>query len=133
MSQPLIDILNEALKIEYTVIVHYPRLASMVSDEEVRKLVNTLGAASVQHADLVAAAISRLGGTPNWAFEPWSFDGLVGLFETQLDRETAARRLHAEAAGLVDVGSLRAEFLEMAAEEESHIKMVKEIIARLSA
>ena len=54
--------LNKALTLEYTLIVHYPRLASMIKDADTRELVNELGSASIKHADVVADAIVRLGG-----------------------------------------------------------------------
>ena len=63
------DILNKALTLEYTLIVHYPRIASMIKEQETRKLVNELGRASVKHADVVANAIIKLGGHPEWSFE----------------------------------------------------------------
>ena len=61
-SSKLIELLNQALHIEYSMILHYPRLASSIEDEETKKLVLELGLASTTHADVVARAIRELGG-----------------------------------------------------------------------
>jgi rubrerythrin len=65
------SVLNRALTLEYTLIIHYPRLAAMIPDEATRKLASELGSASIKHADIVANAIIRLGGKPDWSFEPF--------------------------------------------------------------
>src|SRR3989304_9998521 len=104
----------------------------MVHDKKTKALGNALGSASVRHADVVARAIMRLGGTPSWTFEPFSFDdSLAGIFQRQLEKEETARRLHRETAVLAPDPSLRTEFEQLAREEESHIRTVKEILKRL--
>ena len=61
-SSKLIELLNQALRVEYSIILYSPRLASSIEDEEIRKLVLELGHASTTHADVVARAIRELGG-----------------------------------------------------------------------
>jgi len=125
-------ILNKALTLEYTLIVHYPRIASMIKDQETRNLANELGRASVKHADVVANAIIRLGGQPEWSFEFFPEQGdLVAIFETQLEKEKLALDLHHQSAALVTIAGLREQFEEIAKEEESHIKTVEKILRRL--
>lgn len=131
--EQLLSILNKALTLEYTLIVHYPRLASMVKDADTRKLVNELGSASIKHADVVADAIIRLGGKPSWSFDAFpSQVDLVDIFQTQLGKEKTARDLHKQSAYMVSVSELKDRFEEIAGEEESHIEIVENILKRLT-
>ncbi len=126
------SVLNRALTLEYTLIIHYPRLAAMIPDETTRKLASELGSASIKHADIVANAIIRLGGKPDWSFEPFPEKvDLVSIFQTQLGKEKTALELHRQNAYLVTDSALREKFEDIAKEEESHIKMVQSILARL--
>ena len=68
------SVLNRALILEYTLIVHYPRLAAMIPNEAIRKLVSELGSASIKHA------IIRLGGKPDWSLEPVPREGGSGEY-----------------------------------------------------
>lgn len=132
-TEQLLLILNKSLTLEYTLIVHYPRLASMVKNADTRKLVNKLGSASIKHADVVANVIIRLGGKPGWSFDAFpSQVDLVDIFQTQLDKEKTARDLHKQSAYMVSVSELRNKFAEIAREEESHIKIVENILKRLT-
>ena len=127
----VVQLLNQALRLEYSLIIHYPRLASVLRDAETKELALQLGSASIKHADVVANTIQQLGGTPDWSFEPFPEDtDLVRIFQTQLEKEKLARRLHRQSAGLVP-GSLRDQLAELAGEEESHIKIVEDILSRL--
>ena len=126
------SVLNRALTLEYTLIIHYPRLAAMIPDEATRKLASELGSASIKHADVVANAIIRLGGKPDWSFEPFPAKvDLVDIFQTQLGKEKTALELHRQSAYLVADSALREKFEDIAKEEESHIKMVQDILERL--
>lgn len=131
-SIQLIKLLNTALKIEYSLIVHYPRLASDIKDDETRKLVLELGTASVSHADIVARAITKLGGNPVWTFAPPPDNpDIVHIFQNQLKKEEEVYKLHHEAAGLISPGTLAAAFESIAADEKRHIEMVKRILQKL--
>jgi rubrerythrin len=126
------SVLNRALTLEYTLIVHYPRLAAMIPDETTRKLVSELGSASIKHADIVASAIIRLGGKPNWSFESFPAEvDLVSIFRTQLGKEKTALELHRQTAYLVADSALKEKFEGIAKEEEFHIKTVQSILERL--
>ena len=48
------EFLNQILKLEYSLIIYYPRLASSISDPEIKDLVLKLGKYSIRHADIVA-------------------------------------------------------------------------------
>ena len=124
--------LSRALTLEYTIIIHHPRIAAMIPDETTRRLAAELGSASIRHADIVASAIIRLGGKPKWSFEPFPAEvNLVSIFQTQLGKEKAALDLHRRCAYLVTDSALGEKFLAIAKEEQSHIKIVEDILKRL--
>lgn len=131
-STQIIDRLNQSLQLEYSLIVHYPRVASLIEDEETRNLTLKLGSDSIKHADTVANAINNIGGTPNWSFElfPEWLD-IVEIFQKQLEKEKLALQLHRQSVNLVHDSSLKTKFSELAKSEELHIKTVEEILSRL--
>jgi bacterioferritin len=132
-EKTIVELLNEALKLEYGLIVHYPRIASRVQNHQAKELLEQLGIASVRHADAVAGAVSSLGGTPNWSFEQINHDlDMMTLLQIQLGKEKKALDLHQKAAGMVADGTLRSEFRRMAAEELNHIQTVERLIRLLS-
>jgi bacterioferritin len=132
ISPEILDLLNKALQLEYTLIIHYPRLANSIKDSETRKLVQNLGTASVHHADVVADAITQLGGTPDWSFTPFPDDyELVHIFQIQLQKEKQALQLHQQAADLVPPGPLVDSIKALANEEKTHISIVERVISKL--
>jgi len=131
-SESLMDRLNRALRLEYSLIVHYPRLANSIKDAETRKLVLELGSASIHHADVVANTITQLGGEPDWSLEFYPEDmDMVEIFQTQLEKEKLALQLHRESADMVPSSSLAKELSALANEEEQHIQTVNRILSRL--
>lgn len=131
-NKELVELLNEALRLEYTFIVYYPRLAAGIEDAETKNLVHQLGTASVHHADVVAEAITQLGGNPDWSFVPFPDDKeLLPLFQMQLQKEQRALELHHKAAELVPAEALSESIESLAKEEQAHISTVEKIIARL--
>jgi rubrerythrin len=131
-SNKLMGLLNQALRLEYSLIVHYPRLANTIKDEETRKLVLELGSASIRHADVVANTITQLGGEPDWSIELYPEDmETVEIFQTQLEKEKLALKLHRESADLVPSSSLQVKLSNLAREEEQHIQIVNRILSRL--
>ncbi|MFH1219389.1 MAG: ferritin-like domain-containing protein [Candidatus Eisenbacteria bacterium] len=129
-----LNLLNRALHLEYSMIVHYPRLANSVGDEDTRRLINELGSASIAHADAVADVIKALGGRPDWSFEPFpSGKDLVTIMRTQLGNEKRALEFHHQAAEATEDASISARFIAMAREEEDHIRTVEKILRNLSA
>ncbi len=131
-SNKLMGLLNQALRLEYSLIVHYPRLASTIKDEETRKLVLELGSASIRHADIVANTITQLGGEPDWSIELYPEDmETVEIFQTQLEKEKLALKMHRESGDLVPSSSLQVKLSNLAREEEQHIQIVNRILSRL--
>jgi bacterioferritin len=131
-SPELLDLLNQTLELEYTLIIHYPRIASAIQDKEAKQLAQSLGSASIGHADTVAHAIIKLGGTPHWSFGsfPTEMD-LKKIFQGQLEKEKLALKLHQRIVGLITDSSMRDKFIGMTKDEESHIKTVEQILTRL--
>ena len=131
-SSQITDLLNQALKLEYSIIIHMPRIASTIEDEKTKEMANILGSASIKHADTVAQAITTLGGNPEWAFEsaPTGKD-MVEVFKKQLDKEKLALQLHKESASLIQDKTLKLKFEQLARDEEWHIKIVDDILSRL--
>ena len=132
-SPELLNLLEQTLELEYTLIIHYPRIASAIRDNETKQLAVSLGTASIGHADIVAHAIIKLGGTPHWSFGsfPTQMD-LTKIFQGQLEKEKLALKLHQQIIGLTTDSSLRDKFSGMAKEEESHVKTVEKILSRLT-
>ena len=129
----LVDLLNQALRIEYTLIIHYPRIANLIRDEETRKLANELGAASIYHADVVSNIITKLGGKPDWSFELFPEGvGIKKIFQNQLARERLALQLHRGSAELMSSSPHSGALSNLAREEEQHIKIVEQILSKLN-
>jgi bacterioferritin len=128
----LLDLLNQTLELEYTLIIHYPRIASAIQDAEAKQLAQSLGTASVVHFDTVTNAITKLGGVPRWSFEPFPDElDLKKIFQIQLEKEKLALKLHRQIAGMCTDFSLRDKFSELSKEEGLHIQTVEKIISRL--
>ena len=94
----ILDTLNESLKLEYSLIIHYPLINRAIKDPDIKQMVNILGVVSIKHADTVADAITALGGTPQWDFEPAPDEiDLKKIFYPQLEKEKLALKLHSAA------------------------------------
>jgi bacterioferritin (cytochrome b1) len=129
----ILDILNRALRLEYSLIIHYPRINMAIHDKDLKNMVKTLGVMSIKHADVVADAITSLGGTPEWSFEPAPEEiDLKSIFQIQLGKEKLALQLHSECSKLFSDMSLKTQFETLAMQEEGHIKIVEDILSRLN-
>lgn len=130
----LLKRLNQALRVEYSLIIHYPYIASLLRHEEVKKLATGLGAASIHHADVVATLISKLGGEPEWSFEPFPEESdTVKIFRIQLAKERLALQLHKGSAEMSPASSYRKVLSALAEEEEQHIQVVERILSILNS
>ena len=131
-NEKIINLLNVVLKLEYTIIIHLPRISGAFHDREIRDKVLHLSSASVKDADEVAGAIEKLGGKPEWEFEPFPDDGdLVKMFEIQVAKEQEAHRLHLECARLAPGQVLKEQFRKMAKDEDWHTEIAGEVLAYL--
>ena len=128
----LVKRLNQALHIEYTLIIHYPYIAGSIHNEEARNLTIELGVASIHHADVIATMINELGGTPHWSFEalPREID-LTSFFLNQISREKRAMDLHRGSAALAAASPYGRVLAALADEEALHIKNAERIVLLL--
>jgi bacterioferritin len=126
-------LLNEALRLEYSIIIHFPRMVNMVRDARLKKYISVLGNDSVGHADAVAAAIRQMGGNPNWSFEaPPDGQDMRQIMETQLEKEHQAEKLHRKVGDLMLDPELRQRFYGMSEDEKHHAELAKKILEMLN-
>jgi len=127
------ELLSRALEVEYQIIVHSPQVARMMPEKELSVKVEQLGLDSVRHADVVAATISKLGGVPPFPrFEPLpEILDVKWFFQKQLELEHTALDLHRRASEIVGE-ELAPSLQRLAADERWHIKVVEDIISRLT-
>ena len=130
----LVKRLNQALRVEYSLIIHYPYIANLIRDRTVKTLATELGGASIHHADVVASIITRMGGKPEWAFDhfPEGAD-IQKIFRVQLSKEQAALQLHKGSAEMFRAGEHSEALIELATEEEQHIQVVEQILSLLAS
>jgi len=131
----IIDVLNRGLQAECSLIYHYPRIISLLRNKKAKKALDRLVSESLEHADMIAAAVRQLGGEPvYYAMGP--FPAHLELAEglrLQLEEERLALQLHREAAGLFPPSnSLRKTFSAIAKAEEYHILAIEGVLSRLS-
>ena len=126
----VLDALNEALRLEYSMIIHYPLISKSIYDDDIREMVKILGTVSIKHADTLANAITVMGGKPAWEFDeaPTDMD-LNKIFLKQLDKEHLAFRLHSDSASKMTDRDLRTKFQAIANDEQDHIRLVENILA----
>lgn len=128
----IVDLLNQALKLEYSVIIHIPRIASSITDKKTREMTLILGNTAIKHADIVASTISALGGNPEWVFEPAPVEqDTVEMFQKQLDKEKMALQLHRDSVSLIQDRNLKLTFDQLARDHEGHIQIINNILERL--
>ncbi len=133
-SLQIVDLLNQALKLEYSVIIHIPRIASSITDEKTREMAIVLGVTTIKHADVVARTISALGGSPEWVFEsaPPVGEDIVEIFQKQIDNEKLALQLHQDSASLIQDRNLRLKFNQLSRDHERNIETINTILEGLS-
>ena len=129
----LIDLLNQILCLEYSIIVHFPSISGAFPDREMSDKMLFLSTASIKHANGVAEAIEKLGGKPEWSFEPFPDGDLVKVFEFQVEKERQAHDMHMKCAAMAEESYLRKQFATFAKDEEYHEKVAQEVLDYLRA
>ena len=128
----VIELLNRALNVEYSMIAYYPRIADSIDDAETKETILKLGMDSTRHADIVTNAVRELGGEPSWTLEPFpESESQTQLFRIQLDREKLASVIYEEVAGMAKSPVLRDKVNQLITEEKGHILLVEAILNRL--
>ncbi len=133
-TQPaVLELLNQALRLEYSIIIHYPRLMNMARDARLKKKISVLGTDSIGHADAVASAVRELGGVPQWSFEaPPDGQDMRRVMEAQLEKEHLAEALHRKVADMMLDPEMRSRFYQMSADEKRHAELVEQILAGMN-
>ena len=70
-SLEVVNLMNKALKLGPSSVVHHPRVASQLKDAEARKLAPKLGDDPMGYMDIVSSAGQGLDGKPVWAYDPF--------------------------------------------------------------
>ncbi len=131
-SAELLDLLNQALRLEYSLVVNYPRLARKMADKAIRETVDAMASASLVRAGRIAAVLSRLGEYPVWTFDAVADEmELNDLFLRYKGLEDRSTKVQKRCAELTQDQGLRSEFLQLAAENQERLRAL-ERIARLS-
>jgi rubrerythrin len=127
-SAELLDALNQALRLEYSLVVSYPRLAKKLADNTIRETVDALARASLVRAGRIAALLGLMGESPLWTFEAvtdeMEVNDLFLRYQGLEDRSTKMQRRCAELA--LDEG-LKSEFLNLADENQAHARELEKI------
>ena len=128
----LIGLLNQILQIEYSFMIHYPRLARALRSEEARSILEELGRDSTRHGNVVSGIIEELGGKAEWSFEP-APDGtdMAAVLRKQLEKEELASQLHQQCVELSSSLSHREKLNALVKDEKWHMKAVETAISKL--
>ena len=131
-SPEAVELLNQALHLEYTSVLYYPRIAFLIQDEEIAKLALGLGESSINHVDKVARIISQLGGQPKWTFDHFPMiQDAVPILETQLEKEGRLIEIYRKSNGLINETSLSDDLSQLVEDKGWHIRRVEDIISTL--
>jgi bacterioferritin (cytochrome b1) len=125
----LAGLLNQILRLEYSFILNYPRLAHLVKDSKTSAMIRSLGSDRVRRTNFLVASCHRLGGIPIWDFEnlPDNPDP-VEIFAEYLAKENLASKLYRQCAILVENEELTSKFSDLANEQEVHIKTIETVV-----
>jgi rubrerythrin len=126
----LVELLNQALSIEYEFVVHYPRLAMSLEDRQLAQFLSRFGAASVSHANIVAGFIWEMGGSPSWnlAPSPSEMPDIASFLEDQLERERRAADIYRDAAALAQDKHMRRRLSRLRQVEIRHARMIEKAL-----
>jgi hypothetical protein len=125
----LAGLLNQILRLEYSFMLNYPRLAHLIKDSKTSAMIGSLGRDRVRHINFLVASSHRLGGIPVWDFENLPDDpDPVEIFAEYLAKENLALMLYRQCAILVENEELKSKFSDLANEQDVHIKTIETII-----
>lgn len=129
----LIELLNEALYLEYTDIFLYLRQASMV-EEEISKTFDRLALMEMRHADNIAIQINVLGGKSEWEFDyPPIKESTDEILLEHLEREKKHINTYRTLIGLAEKerqDQLKLILKGIKSEEEGHLGAIKGLLKK---
>lgn len=165
-KRSLARMLNRSLEVEYDFLLNYPRMIDKlvnydkITDKQLIKDLEKLGAESLRHFTELSQVVERLGGDPHWRIDTINrLEAIPTLLTHQLRKEKEVLALFIEAKRfveqykvktkvedflqrLIDMGwelpkqiilakDLMAMLDREIAEERNHIKLVEDAIATL--
>lgn len=131
----LIELLNEALQVEYTDIFLYPKQSEVIKEKEISEKFEKFGKMELRHADNIAMQILTLGGKPHWNFTFLDTkESIDEILQGHLDREAKNIQLYKNIIEFVDdIGGedqLKVILEGIRSEEESHLGAIKVLIQK---
>ena len=128
----VVELLNQALQVQYSMIIHYPQISKSVSDGDISRYTLMLFDDSTKHANTIVDIINQLGGKVQWSFEdlPKNMD-MKELFEMQLKREEQVLRLYQQSASLIPEDNLKWQLNYLVKGKTRQIRIIQRIISML--
>ena len=130
----LIELLNGALKNEYSDIFLYPRQADIIKEKEISEMFERFGRMELRHADNLAMQILVFNGKPNWDFTILDAKESVDeMLHDHLEFERKGIQFYnnlIEFAEKEEQDQLKLILKGIKSEEESHFKAIEELIER---
>ncbi|MFC1911701.1 ferritin-like domain-containing protein [Chloroflexota bacterium] len=113
--EAILSILNNALKVEYGIILNYPRMIDKISevdkinDEILNRDIEIVGKDSFRHSGLVGQIVTALGGEPVYGVEVVArLVDVDAMLKEQLEREKTAKTMYQEAKRLAEKNVVKA-------------------------
>ncbi len=131
-NDTITNTLQNILKIEYGFVSFYPQLAALMSDQDASEKLKVLGEQSAKHAETVRQLLASLTKelmAPQIESMPPRKD-IEPFIIQQLEYEKLAMWLYKQLIETYPT-KLPSRIHEIALEEESHIKLLEQVIQRL--
>lgn len=107
--EAIVDLLNKAIRIEYPLILNYPRIIDSLKsieqtdDEKLIRDIETVGKDSFRHSGMIAQLINQCGGESAWDIEVVSrVPDVQALLNDQLKREKTVVPIYTEAKKIAE-------------------------------
>lgn len=133
-KQELINLLNQAIEVEYGALFLLPQHLAQVDNPET---VGELRAAlqdEVDHAEITARLIFQLGGLPRADFKQMCPDcSLPEMLQRHLEGEERVIGLYQQALSCTDNPAMRTVLERLVADEQRHRKTFLRLLSKLSS
>ena len=129
VNSQAIELLNDALRLEYAGIIHLTLLNGSVQEIYTKYAISALCTDSTNHAVKLAATIRELGGIPDWTlWDPPDNGTIIHMFEVQLAHERICLYLYDKTAQLLARNHLAEQCLNFAMDEDRHIEIMEHVL-----
>lgn len=136
-KKKLIDMLNEALILEYTDFFSYRRESvlfreKLVEGEKLGKEFFDLSNSELRHADILSASIVELGSEPVWKIaEIFSSNSLRETLAHHMKLEMSMIKFYSEIIKINTDKNFEVILKGMQENEKEHLQRITEILSRL--